>query len=363
MQCMKICYVFTGGRKERLRSQEPFPEDLFYGYLRLGGDKKIVQQSDFIQPPPAHGFRHRILAKLLSWMNVDYSFLRTIVFNRDLLEDADTILLTTNSQGIHFSCLKVLGFFRGKRIFFIPMGLYSRNRYIPWLAKLCFPIIFRGTRLLPISIPETEVLQKRLFLSTVAYVPFGVDTDFWTPAPQGSRGDEAYVLSVGNDMNRDYELLIGAWKPGFPLLKIITSQPLPARVPANVQIVNGDWRRNLIPDEEIRAYYRNALFVITPLKETSQPSGQSATLQAMSCAKAVILTRIGGLWAPESLRHLQVCYLTRPGSREDLQQAVTFLWNSPQEAKRVGESAHLLIRERFNSRILSQAIESIISRL
>jgi glycosyltransferase involved in cell wall biosynthesis len=156
--------------------------------------------------------------------------------------------------------------------------------------------------------------------------------------------------------------LIGAWKPEFPLLKIITSQPLPAKLPANVQVVKGEWRRNLVSDEEIRAYYRNALFVITPLKETGQPSGQSATLQAMSCAKAVILTETSGLWAPESLRHLQVCYLTRPGSRQDLQQAVTFFCNSPQEAKRIGESAHRLVRERFNSRILSREIESILNR-
>jgi glycosyltransferase involved in cell wall biosynthesis len=362
MHCMKICYVFTGGRKERLRSPERFPEDFFYGYLRLAGDKKIVQESDFIQPPPPSGFHHRVLAKVLSWMNVDYFFLRTIISNRDLLADADTILLTTNSQGIHFSCLKALGFFRGKRIFFIPMGLYSGNRFIPRLARLGFPIIFRDTRLLAISIPETQVLRKRLFLSKVAYVPFGVDADFWTPAPQGPGGDEAYVLSVGNDMNRDYELLIGAWETEFPLLKIITARPLPAQLPANVQVISGDWRRNLVSDEEIRAYYRQALFVITPLKETSQPSGQSATLQAMSCAKAVILTETSGLWAPESLRHLQSCYLIRPGSRQDLQQAVTFLGNSPPEAQRMGESAHRLIRERFNSRIFSRALESILNR-
>jgi glycosyltransferase involved in cell wall biosynthesis len=359
---MKICYVFTGGRKERLRSPKRFPEDFFYGYLRLDGDKKIIQESDFIKPPPPRGFYHWIRAKLLSLMNLNYSFLRTILFNEDLLADADNILLTTNSQGIHFSCLKALGFFKGKKIFFIPMGLYSRHRIIPRLAKLCFPIIFRDTRLLAISIPETQVLRKKLFLSRVAYVPFGVDTDFWTPAPQGSGENEAYVLSVGNDMNRDYELLIGAWKPEFPLLKIITSQLLPDKLPANIQVVKGDWNRNLVPDEEIRAYYRNALFVITSLKETIQPSGQSATLQAMSCARAVILTRTSGLWAPEYLRHLQVCYLTRPGSQQDLQQAVTFLWRSPQEAKRLGGSAHRLVMESFNSRIFSRAIESIINR-
>jgi glycosyltransferase involved in cell wall biosynthesis len=361
---MKICYVFTAGRRERLNSGKKFPDDFFYGYIKLQGNKKIVQQSDFDQYVSSNGIFGVIIAKILLMFNLDYSFLRTILLNRNMFADSEIICLTTNSQGVHFSFLKIMGFFKGKRIIFIPMGLYAKGRKVPFWGRLLYPLYFCRTVLITISKSEEQVLRKKLFFSLIRYCPFGVDAAYWTPgeAKAGKR-QAPYALSIGNDQNRDYELLLKVWKPEFPVLKIITSLPTRSKLPENVEVLRGNWGTNLIDDEEIKDYFRQALFVIIPLKETSQPAGQSAALQAMACGKAVILSRIKGLWDTEHLRHMEACYLVEPHNREDLVQAIDFLRKYPEQAERLGGKARQLIEGRFNSRIFTAQLEATIKEI
>jgi glycosyltransferase involved in cell wall biosynthesis len=359
---MKICYVFTGGRKERLNSAKKPPDDFFYGYTQLQYDKKIVQQADFTEWVQSKSKIHSILCKLFLLLHLNYSFLRTILANRNKFADSDIIILTTNSQGDHFSFLKIAGFFRGKKLIVIPMGLYSRN--LPTVSRLILPILYSRTVLLPISREEEIELNNKLFLSKVIYLPFGVDQDFWTIGKINKNNqNQQYILSIGNDTNRDYEQLLSIWKPEFPLLKIITSLPMPTALPYNIEVISGDWRTNLIFDEGIREYFRNSLFVIIPLKETSQPAGQSAALQAMACGKAVILSRISGLWDRKYLKHMEVCYLVEPYDPEGMIKAIRFFKEYPEQAQRIGANARHLIEARYNTKNLATYLEATIKEI
>ena len=359
---MKICYIFTGGRKERLISAKKTPDDFFYGYTQLRYDKKFVQQTDFAVFIGGKSKINYILSKIFLLLNLNYSFLRTILLNRNNFADSDILFLTTNSQGDHFSFLKIVGFFREKKIIFIPMGLYSRN--LPIVSRLFYPILYSNTVLLPISKEEEIELNNKLFLSKIIYLPFGVDQDFWTMGKIDKKSQEQqYILSIGNDENRDYEHLISIWRPEFPLLKIITSLPVSAELPYNIEVIGGDWRTNLISDEGIRDYFRNSLFVIIPLKETSQPAGQSAALQAMACGKAVILSRISGLWDRKYLKHMEVCYLVEPYDSEGMIKAIRFLKEFPEQAQRIGTNARHLIEARYNTKNLATYLEAIIKEI
>ena len=91
---------------------------------------------------------------------------------------------------------------------------------------------------------------------SVTYVPFGVDHRFWTPASESGQG--GYVLSVGNDPYRDYETLVRAWRPDYPKLRIVTRSAVPAPLPANVEVIAGDWRTQHLSDAELRAMVRGS---------------------------------------------------------------------------------------------------------
>ena len=268
---MKICYVFTAGRRERLNSNEEFPDDLFYGYTKLNCDKKIVQQIEFKEWFPTNIIVFNIISKILSLFNLNYYFLRTIFINRNIFDDSDIIFLTTNSQGVHFSFLHIMGLFRGKKICFIPMGLYSKARNVPFLGKLLYPLYFCRTLLIAISKSEEQLLRRKLNFSQIKFIPFGVDADFWTAGDEiRDNHKRPYILSIGNDQNRDHDLLLKAWRPDFPVLKIITSLPIASNLPNNVEVIRGDWVNNLISDAEMRDYYRKAEFIIITLKDTLQ---------------------------------------------------------------------------------------------
>ncbi len=95
----------------------------------------------------------------------------------------------------------------------------------------------------------------------------------------------------------------------------------------------------MLTDDEVRDLYGGAAAVVVPTKDVPQPSGQSVTLQAMACARPVVLTRTRGLWAPESLRDGQNVVLTAPADSEALARSVRFLLDDERRASAIGTSA------------------------
>ena len=49
-------------------------------------------------------------------------------------------------------------------------------------------------------------------------------------------------------------------------------------------------------DKEIKKIYGECRFTILPLREAIQPSGQSVTLQSISCGTPVLITKTKGFW-------------------------------------------------------------------
>jgi len=177
-------------------------------------------------------------------------------------------------------------------------------------------------------------------------IPFGIDTEFWRPLV--NVGVEDFVVAVGQDPNRDYDLLVAA--PGGHPTKIITRRKV--NVPAgasHVQILTGDYfDAASMGDRDLREVYNRAKAVIVPLKDVWQPSGYSVTLQAMSCGRPVILSKIRGLWAPELLKDGENCLLVPPGDAQALGAAIERIRTDPDLAARVGGHARDTALAHFN---------------
>jgi len=220
---------------------------------------------------------------------------------------------------------------------------------------MLYRMVTRQLCLVSISRSEQSFLSNAL-RQPVAYLPFGVDKDFWSPC-KSDAGD--YVMAIGNDRNRDWETLVNAWSVSLPPLKIVTSLPVPPG-PPNVEVVRGDWREDVLSDQEIRELLCGARFVVVPLKETIQPTGQSACLQAMACGKAVILTDISGIWDRDLIVDGQSVLLTPSRDASALAEHARKLADDPVLADRIGAAGRKVVVEHLNSDEMARTLEKLV---
>jgi glycosyltransferase involved in cell wall biosynthesis len=179
----------------------------------------------------------------------------------------------------------------------------------------------------------------------IRVVECGTDVEFWSPGP-ATQGD--YVFAIGNDGRRDFDGLLRA-ATGLDIpVKLVTSISPGVPIPANVEIVRGDLRKELLSDEQIRELYRNAKCVVVPLKETLQPSGQSVCLQAMACGRPVIMSDISGVWSRSRLRDGENIRLVPVGDDVALRGAIVELWNDQGLADRIAKCGLDTVRDVWN---------------
>jgi glycosyltransferase involved in cell wall biosynthesis len=174
---------------------------------------------------------------------------------------------------------------------------------------------------------------------------FGVDTEFWRPLPD--EPGEDFVVAIGQDQNRDYDLLAAV--PGSHPTRIVTRQPV--KIPAGAAHVKtsvGDFfGSDAMSDSELRQFYNKAVAVIVPLKNVYQPSGYSVTLQALSCGKPVIVSDIKGLWTPGVLKSEENCLLVKPGDASALGEAIGRVRGNAELRWRLGRAARQTALEHY----------------
>jgi hypothetical protein len=198
--------------------------------------------------------------------------------------------------------------------------------------------------------------------NSATLIQFGVDAGFWRPAEDADGGD-GYAFSIGN-AGRDYAALLDVWRDRTTPLRIVTNLLDPQRdYGAAVCVRHGIWHSTEISDADVRALYQGARYVVTPLVESPQPCGQSATLQAMACGKAVILTRSSGLWDTTNLRHMENCLFIAPGDTAGLAAAVDYLERRPDECRRLGANARETVERHFTAAMFAQRLGALIDGL
>ncbi len=268
-----------------------------------------------------------------------------------------TIVAVNNAYGIALAYLKMRGRL-SPNVVFIAMGLFGKKPQP--LIQWAYRRILRHVTMATISQSERQHLSSILGNITTHYIPFGVDHRFWLPGAPNTHDD--FVLSVGNDPHRDYETLVRAWQPDFPTLRIVTRQSVPSERPSNVEIIPGDWRTQTLSDTQLRDMVRASRFVVIPVRDTLQPSGQSACLQAMACGKVVIMSDISGLWDRTLIRTGENCMLVPPGNCTALTAAVRQQLNNPQHASAIGRAARRLIEDSFNADVMANALLELCNR-
>jgi len=177
---------------------------------------------------------------------------------------------------------------------------------------------------------------------------FGTDNSFWKPSDNQK---EDFILSVGNDSNRDFNTLIDALAEKHKI-KIVSR--LKFKSHKNVEVLNG------ISNEELRELYQKAKYVVTPSKLIlTESSGLSTTLQAMACGTPVIAS--DSLPFREFFGRNKSIFLYEPQNPNSLRETIEEIKESDYERIRV--NALETIQTKLNTDNMLNQINNFISKV
>ncbi len=335
---MKIVFLYSGGRAQRVGAirEKRAATEFFYGAIELAQQGHDI---NFLEIQKAPSSWVTVYNTLFGWMMPIRTSGDDVLAVGQLLSrlrEAECIVATTTTLALAIAIWKKINWIRTPMVG-IHCGLlnYPPQGIKRWMTRA----LLKGSPMAFFARPEAEGVRDFYNLSETIEVPFGVDTDFWSPA----NFEESYVLSVGNDSRRDYETLIAAAEQCALPVKILTSCSMPPALPSNVSVLRGSWKNPVLDDAELLHLYRKARLVVIPLHECIQPSGQSVALQAMACGKPVILTRTRGLWTEQKFNDNQEIVLVPERNPTILAQQMLKLWNDPAQCSRMGALARAAV--------------------
>ena len=358
----QTAFLFKGGRRARLEAVDSgladCPREFFYGYFELrdsGFPVTLIEEDEFNGEGDESAITRAatVLTHGAAGINAGFLVRAMRQGNLSLLNRYRVIVATTNNQGRALGLMRAVGRLKA-RVLLLAMGVLPRDASV--VRRVLSRRLLREVALAPISLAEERYLQSALAPGQdMSFLPYGVDHRFWTPGPPAN-GAGGYVLSIGNDPRRDYATLAAAWRPDDPPLKVITRLPVPPSAGA-IEVIAGDRNVPLLSDEDVRDVFRGARFVVLPLSQTIQPSGQSACMQAMACGKAVVISDIEGIWDRESVASGETCVLIPPGSVNGLRAAVDGLLREPDRAEAIGQRARAMIESSFTVDVMAARLK------
>lgn len=310
----KITYIFSSGRISKF-SSEYYANDFFYGarFLKTKGyDLNIIefQCNSKILKKIEH-----LLSKYLSLPLYIFSLLNRNNFK--ILKNSDHVILVSESTG--FAAMPLIMLLKKKykfRTHLFVMGLFSK--------KINYNIFLRVhnylIKILIKNIEKVYFLGREEFLkakgqlgdsSKLIFLPFHIDFNFWDNKKLNLEQNNK-ILFVGNDSNRDYELLkkIAINMQDYNFIFVSSNEEIKEINLENVKLINGNWSSSYITDYDMLNIYLESRITILPLKNSYQPSGQSVTLQSMTVGIPVMITSTKGFWDRENfLDHNNILFV------------------------------------------------------
>jgi glycosyltransferase involved in cell wall biosynthesis len=167
-----------------------------------------------------------------------------------------------------------------------------------------------------------------------------IDETYYSPHPISTGG--GYVLSVGEDVSRDFSSLIAACATLDCKLVLKTRKPveIPQPMRARVQVIG-----ERLSHQAFRDLYVGARVVAVPMVPTDNPGGISSLLEAMAMGRPVVASETGT--SREVLTDGETGLLVPPSDPAALRTALQTLLLDAALAARLGAAARRRIEQSY----------------
>lgn len=367
----KILYVFGPGRVKRLNQEIDQPLEFFYGYQYF--NKKYstniieVNKSKFnlTRFKKLLFFYDRLIVKLTSFPS--YAVELISIKNYKIYKNSKKIIFTNDALYLSFlPILFLTKLFKYKnQNFVITMGLFGKDSLSKYkkLFDLIYKKIFLYTadKFIFIGYGEYDYAIKKYskYRKKFEYIPFGIDTNFWsTNNIQKKEG----IVFVGNDGKRDYEFLKELTKQlEYLHFTLVTDYPFDIKL-KNVTVIKGSWSKQLISDSALRSIYENSKLTIVPLKDSLQPSGQSVTLQSISCKTPVLISKTEGFFGDRKFINNFKINFVDINTTEHWKEKIDYLLSSYEDF-RITDEDLVKFKKIQNLQVFEKNLEKVIFNL
>lgn len=188
----------------------------------------------------------------------------------------------------------------------------------------------------------------------VRRVTMGVDADFYAPQPPAE--EPGVVVSIGDDRNRDHELLVraveGVHARGVPVrLELATLRD--TVVPEHLGVVH---RRRM--EGAIRPLYQRSSVVAIAARPTFAGSGLTVLTEAMASARPVVITANPGF--EEYVEHGVTGLLVPPDDDAAFADAVASLLRDPDAARQMGLAGRRTVERRLTTGHVAADIATLL---
>lgn len=165
--------------------------------------------------------------------------------------------------------------------------------------------------------------------------------------------DSEYVF-CGGRTNRDFDTVLKAvTELGCPTV-FVTAKEFSFRlgIPEFVSVYRD------IPEQAFYELMKSAKIVIVALKRSDISSGQVVLCNAMTQAKAVIVSNTAGLG--DYVTEGKDALFYTPGDVEDLKDKLVILLTDTSKRQTLGQAARITYEQKFNSRVFAQGLHDRI---
>ncbi len=247
---------------------------------------------------------------------------------------ADVVVATIDRLGIPLTLLARARVLRAPLVY-VSVGLPERlDRLRGRVRSFHLAALERADAFVAYARREADVIRESVAAQAgipVTFVPFGVDTAFFAG---DDRAPDVDVVSVGADPHRDYPVLlqVASRRPDWRFLLVVARElerglgALPTNVTVEVDV----------PLADVRDRLRRARVVALPVRDNSYSGATTTLLQAMACARPVVVSRTAAIAEGYGLADRENVRFVAPGDEHALESALAELLADRRAAAELG---------------------------
>lgn len=327
---MKILYLYPSPRTKVLEGwkREEYPDTLLMGFNHL---ERHNIEGDYLDPSRENLWEVLFVPiERISKMKISQQIRSlSIINNYDVLVCKDLI------TGYFLSLLKKLGILR-KPMVFLDVVIHEKIRGKKMLGlglSAADKVVYCTGSLRNVLLNQFRVPESKL-----EYVPWAVDHTFFRPMDVEAKN---FILSVGTN-DRDYDTL----------LRTVAEIDIPLRIATSRSDIQVNSLKNvtkeLLPPLQLKQAYGESKFVVVPLFDAASASGVTTLLESMAMEKATIISRSAGIL--DYVEDRKNAILVDSQNEKELKDAIIYLEENPEDAKKMGKHARKTVEEKFNTK-------------